>query len=797
MELPGAEAKVRTGDHPASALPHEIATTPGPTAVLEDGALLCGGLRNELGESGGRRVGDLDIRVRGRGGLSRLRQARTTADREQARSSEQRTHGPSTSRNRAHSRRLAVVALLFALLGFGCAKIPQQRYALDSIDFVGNKKLDDDALKDHMASRETQKFAGVIEGVFDEYEVFDRYVLERDLERVERYYRAKGYYQARARVARVYQSGRHVRVEVVVEEGPPVIVGRVDVHGLETLSPLLRADAERFARKRMRLDRPLEEERLHSVEDEIVRLLGDNGYAAAQVKGAADVDLPRHVASVGFWVEPGRPVKLGDVRIEGLGKIPEGPVRRALDLTPGEPYSIAKLEAARQAVLDLGVFSSVVIKPDVPPDTEPPAVMPLLVKVEVTKLRSVRLGGGVELDSLKSDVHLTAGWENRNFLGGFRSFVVEAVPGVVLYPTHLPTLKPPRRLLPQGRLRAEFRQPGFLEARTTGVVRAQASIYPLLLSAELPPGAPIIGYRELRGSVGLERNYKKLNAALSENLQQNTPFTYAGDLDPDLVPVLVSYPELLLDLELTDKRLRPHEGVALRADVEVAGLGGQARDVKFTPDARGYIPLGKKLTLAVRGSIGMLFPANYGGTIEPNSLTRSPGDVTRREWVKDSELMFLRGYFSGGPGSNRGYGTREIGPHGLVPFYAPGVTASVQGQSCTNTPTQESACDLPLGGFTQWESSVELRYPIGGALSGAVFVDGADVAPKQLVFRFNRPHLSAGVGFRYDTPVGPVRLDLGYRIPGLQAPRNAPDEGDPERILGIPAAVSFGIGEAF
>jgi outer membrane protein insertion porin family/translocation and assembly module TamA len=65
------------------------------------------------------------------------------------------------------------------------------------------------------------------------------------------------------------------------------------------------------------------------------------------------------------------------------------------------------------------------------------------------------------------------------------------------------------------------------------------------------------------------------------------------------------------------------------------------------------------------------------------------------------------------------------------------------------------------------------------------------------VFRFDRPHLSAGVGFRYDTPIGPVRLDAGYRIPGLQAPENAPDEGKPATILGIPAAISFGIGEAF
>ncbi|HSU40356.1 MAG TPA: POTRA domain-containing protein, partial [Polyangiaceae bacterium] len=576
---------------------------------------------------------------------------------------------------------VSIPMLLLAWLVSGCARIPHQRYALDRIDFVGNHVLGDGELEDHIASRESPKFLGLFEGFVDEYEVFDRYVLERDLERVERYYRAKGYYDARARVARVYASGKHVRVEIVLEEGHPVLVGRVDVHGLEALSPSLRAKAEDFARRRMRLQKPLEEERLHAVEQEIARLLGDEGYAWVKVKGSADVDLPHRVASVGFWIEPGKPARLGAVRIEGLEKIPEGPVRRALNLKPGEPYSLSDLEAARQAVLDLGVFSAVTIEPDLPPDAGEPDVMPLLVKVEVTKLRSVHLGGGVEIDSLKSEIHATAGWEDRNFLGGFRRFQVEAVPGVVLYPTHLPNLKAPRRLLPEGRLRAEFRQPGFLEARTTGVLRGQFSIYPLLLSAELPPGSPIIGYRELRGSVGLERNIQKLNLSLTQNVQNNAPFTYAGPLDPDLVSVLASYPELFADLELTDSRVSPHSGVSLRNTFQVAGLGGDARDVKIVPDVRGYIPLGRKVTLALRASVGLLFPANYGQTVEPNSMTRTPGDATRQEWVRDSELMFLRGLFSGGPGSDRGYGLREIGPHGLVPFYAPGVTGTQAGST--------------------------------------------------------------------------------------------------------------------
>jgi outer membrane protein insertion porin family/translocation and assembly module TamA len=77
-----------------------------------------------------------------------------------------------------------------------------------------------------------------------------------------------------------------------------------------------------------------------------------------------------------------------------------------------------------------------------------------------------------------------------------------------------------------------------------------------------------------------------------------------------------------------------------------------------------------------------------------------------------------------------------------------------------------------------------------------LFGDSSDVAPNQLEFRWNHPHLSVGFGLRYDTPIGPVRFDLGWRVPGLQAPATS-DEGQPATIWGLPVAASFGIGEVF
>src|SRR5208282_2956902 len=67
------------------------------------------------------------------------------------------------------------------------------------------------------------------------------------------------------------------------------------------------------------------------------------------------------------------------------------------------------------------------------------AVVPLIVRVEPAKRHQLTLGGGVEFDPLKTDLHLLVGWDDHNFLGGLRSFHAEVKPGVVLYPLRMQT----------------------------------------------------------------------------------------------------------------------------------------------------------------------------------------------------------------------------------------------------------------------------------------------------------------------------------------------------------------------
>jgi outer membrane protein insertion porin family/translocation and assembly module TamA len=712
----------------------------------------------------------------------------------------------------------AIVAFCTLFATFGCASLPKGATAVDKVRIEGADKVDDSDIEEKIATRPSPKFLMLFRGVVYDYELFDRFVLQRDLARVERFYQARGYYDAHARAGRVeHVSEQHVRVTIDVDEGEPIKVSDVFLAGLDELPPAVVEAAKKAATAKLRRGKIFDEDDYADTDRDLKRALTDRGFAYALTSRRAEIDLVKHEAKVSFEVFPGPPSRFGGITIEGLGRLPEGPVRRALDIKHGETYSTQTIDDAQQAVLDLGVFSSVEITPQLPDPPPPDAIVPLHVKVEQSKLHQVTLGGGVEFDPIKTDVHGIIGWENRNFLGGFRRFRVQLKPGIVLYPTRFQTpIDAPTDYLPEERLRVELHQPGFLEARTNGVLSSEVNTYPLLLTPhDAERGPPVLGYFEYKGTAGIDRTWWKLYGFPSYNLQTNTPFAYLGDRDKNLGTIVVSSIDLRATLDFRDDKVHPHKGLYLLNDFSFAGLGGDARDLRIQPDLRGYIPLARKLTIALRASVGFLFPFNYGA-VDPSTIPAGDtpeAQAARKEAIKETQLGFLRGFFSGGPSSNRGYPLRGVGPHGIILFYNPGVQADVISRDCEplgtgNKPNPNysaARCSLPLGGFTLAEASAEFRFDISGPLAGATFCDASDVSSHQANFsRLKKAeflHMACGAGARYDTPVGPIRLDIGVRIPGLNPDFDNPEvrqaEGDPGTILGLPVAVAFGIGEAF
>jgi outer membrane protein insertion porin family/translocation and assembly module TamA len=525
------------------------------------------------------------------------------------------------------------------------------------------------------------------------------------------------------------------------------------------------------------------------------RILADSGYAFARVSGRVEVDLARHEARVRFEIEAGKRAKFGAITISGLIEIPDNKVRQSLFIAAGEDYSAAALEDARRALVNLGVFASV----NVDADTSNPAsgVVPVRFTVRETAPRTLRLGGGARLDALQLSGSLTAGWEHRNFLGGLRHFSVEARPGVVLFPTRMsdfPSLEAPNRAMLEGALEARFAQPSFLEDRTRGLLSAELGVRPLLYT-DTAPDESLLGFLELATRAGLERPFlsHQLFVTPSLNWQAAIPVDYRrlsiGELSPPVQSqqidnLFIAYPEIVVRLDLRDDPLDPRRGLLLSNSLQVAlpALGGSVSDLRIRPEARFYVTKAN-LTLALRATTGLLFPRDYG-----------IGETSEQS-ADDQQALLFRGFFSGGPFSNRGYSFQGVGEHAPLLFStAVGVRCTV-----TGTPLEEidPRCLRPIGGLTLWEMSLELRFPLGllAPLGAVLFLDASDVRPGRAEYSHDKPHLAPGFGLRYPTPIGPVRLDVGFRV--LEFLGEEQPQGNPPYVFGAPIALHLAIGQAF
>lgn len=170
-----------------------------------------------------------------------------------------------------------------------------------------------------------------------------------------------------------------------------------------------------------------------------------------------------------------------------------------------------------------------------------------------------------------------------------------------------------------------------------------------------------------------------------------------------------------VDWNALDDLLDPRRGVSMSAVVEPVGgfLGGDADFVRLWGEVRGYLPLPWRLVAAGRVGLGSI--EEYGDTAVPI-------------WER---------FYAGGLGSVRGYARRRVGP--LVR-------------------------DEPIGGKSIVVTSFELRRRITETIGAAGFVDAGQVTRPSADFLIGDMQVGVGVGARYISPVGPIRLDLGFPL---------------------------------
>lgn len=173
------------------------------------------------------------------------------------------------------------------------------------------------------------------------------------LAKIEDAYRKHGRLAARAGPVQVQEDGSQVRITVPVKEGEPPRIAGVTFEGASLpQEELLQASG-------LVAGAAFEQDQLTTAQDKVRRHYYARGYA--QVGVSVENAVRGADVEVRFRVREGTPTVVGAVQIVGLRQTRESVVRGQIRLRPGEPVDPRRLARVEQRILELGVFSSVLV----------------------------------------------------------------------------------------------------------------------------------------------------------------------------------------------------------------------------------------------------------------------------------------------------------------------------------------------------------------------------------------------------------------------------------------------------
>ncbi len=649
---------------------------------------------------------------------------------------------------------------------WGCATIPRDRYGIDEVTVSGMEQISEEELEICLSTRERNhvevvfgfqgagecgeppfaKSSRIVElwaWPWADWPLLDNVALERDRDRIERWYKARGFHSARvidievepaaARDDDVLSSdddpgckrrrssqGCVAKVVFTVDEGPPTLVADASFEGLDVLASNLQEKIRKA--NELQPGTRFDEALFDQSRTRMREVFGREGFALAEVKGVARIDASEGKAWVAYSVSPGPKSKFGKVIVEGAGYLPTKPIAAATLIDPGDPYDLDDLRDAQRAVVALSGVAAATVEPVLPDEGN---VVDVRVRVTPVRKQGFSLGAGIQAGELETltesisvpqwDVHLLGRYRHENLFGGMQQLQIEERPRLIFQRQF------PRATVPRfgNDIRISLRQPGFVEPRTT-LLASAAHLYG-------PDPFDVFFRHRIDTELAVERDFFEGKLYARVGITNSIFRVPSGEVQLDGSPApsnsFVTYFEQIIRLDFRDDVQRPHQGAMLMVAAQQAGYGlPSAWDyIRLVPEARFYVPLPARITFAARFALGMYFITSAYESLDALQQELGPRDLR------------LRG---GGASSNRGFLPGTLG-------------------------------DGLEGGTRRWLASVELRVPVTKSITLAGFMDMGDVSREER-FRFDYPQAASGFGVRFFTLVGIIRLDFAWKIDGLQ-----------------------------
>ncbi len=635
---------------------------------------------------------------------------------------------------------------------------------IKKVTFEGNQAFSDAELKGLIATKEEWIFSFITSRG-----VLDRDMLTNDIAILSTHYYDNGYIDHQISEPMILRGREGIEVVIRVKEGKQYRVGKVEmggdmiVDGRELMKSVTLTTGQIFRGSRLREDIK-----------QLTEIYTNKGFAFAEVEPVTKVNPQDQQVDVALLIKKGPPVYFNRVMVAGNSKTRDKVVRRELLAGEQELYSGSKITQSKNALQRTGYFEDVQLTTK---KTGQPDTVDLLVDVKEGPTGNFSLGAGFSsgdgflFNASVAEKNLlgrgqglngsfSIGSKRQDFVVGFTdpyAYDTRIAMGVDAYNTKrkfddfdekklgfgVNTSYPLRYLRFPFLNRAKDQTPGSDEFADD---RAQTM------------------WDYMRGGVGYDLTREKIDGIsinASEAIKNEAGTTLTSSVTPN-----ISY-------DSRDHFFSPTEGTKSGLSVKLAGLGGDNRFIKSDLTARWHYPLlkdanwGGSYVLALGGSLGYGIGLNDGSS-------------------SGSDLPLFDRYFIGGINSIRGFADRSLGPR------VRNCTTTTVGSDVGNTKCTFG--DL-LGGDKAAVVNAELLFPIAEqyGLRGVAFFDlgnsfgiSCSSSPGVMTsdgtkttitktdcantgFSLSDMRKSVGVGARWLSPFGPLRVEIGFplnKMPG-------------------------------
>ncbi len=562
-----------------------------------------------------------------------------------------------------------------------------------------------------------------------------------------------------------------VRVLVDVVEGPATTIGAVSFDGVTAFS-----EADLAAAIEVGPGMPFYGPRARAAAAAILLRYLNEGYETAQVDVKPRLDESGETADVTFLVREGPQIFVDHVLVVGNRQISASTIRRELALRPGEPLGRDEIDQTRRGLTALGIFRRIELR-----EFSHGAAHRRDVVVVVDEAPATRIGygGGLEASQRLRAAASGAAVEQLEFAPrGFfeigrhnlwgKNRSIDLYTRVSLWPQGAPDGEVSRTDLGfnEYRLLLNYIEPRafgpsgdlFVSGFAEQVIRPSFDLISRGVNTEF---RRVIG-ATMSGRVGYTYG---VNRITNEQLvAEDRPL-----VDRLFPAVTLSTFSAGLVRDTRTDPLEPTGGTLLAVDVEGAfrRVGSAVGFAKTVLQGFLYRRLPGDAVFAAGGRLGLA--RSFTDTfLQASILVLTDEGVPMLQEV--AQLTFIHTlpaserFFAGGDSTVRGFALDRLGDESTI-----------------------GANGFPTGGNAMIVLNTELRVPVFGPLQVVGFLDAGNVIDRVSNFNLGRIRGAAGFGVRYRSPLGPIRVDLGFKLDRQEF------AGERERLT----ALHLSIGQAF